>query len=83
MGVSGQGYSVTPWLRLSMTPLFTGISGPGVDFSQAEPQKDAFFPDFGSDLQQNGAFWRSKYSLKVAIKLKVLQFTFSALVNPI
>jgi hypothetical protein len=48
-----------------------------------EPQKHAFFSDFGSDLQQNGAFWRSKYFLKVAMKLKVLQFTFTALVEPV
>jgi hypothetical protein len=64
-----------------MTPRFTGISVSRVDCSQPEPQKRAFFSDFGSDLRQNGAFWRSKYFLKVAMKLKVLQFTFSALVN--
>ena len=56
-----------------------GISFPGVIFGQPEPQKNAFFPDFGSDLQENGAFWRSKYFLKVALKLKELQFTFSEL----
>jgi hypothetical protein len=33
------------------------------------------------DLQENGAFWRSKYFLKVALKLKELQFTFSELVG--
>ncbi len=38
--------------------------------------------DFGSDLQENGAFWRSKYFLKVAVKLKELLFTFSELARP-
>ena len=65
-----------------MTPLFTGISVCGVDFGLYERQKNAFFTDFGSDLQKNGAFWRSKYFLKVAMKLKELQFTFTALVYP-
>jgi hypothetical protein len=62
-----------------MTPRVTGIRVPGVEFSQTEPQKHAFLSDFGSDLRQNGAFWRSKYFLKVVLKLKVLQFTFSEL----
>jgi hypothetical protein len=79
LGVAGQDYSMTPWLPLSMTPLLTGISVPRVDYSQPEPQNHAFFSDFGSDLQQNGAFWRSKYFLKVVLKLKVHQFTFSEL----
>jgi hypothetical protein len=43
LGVSGQDYSLTPWLPLSMTPLFTGISVPGVNFSQPELQKMHFF----------------------------------------
>jgi hypothetical protein len=64
-----------------MTPRVTGIIVPGVEFSQAEPQKHAFFSDFGSDLRQNGAFWRLKCFLKVAMKLKELQFTFTELVN--
>jgi hypothetical protein len=55
---------------------------PGVEFSQTEPQKHAFLSDFGSDLQENGAFWRKVCFLKVAMKLKVLQFTFTALVPP-
>jgi hypothetical protein len=45
---------MTPWLPLSMTPLFTVISVLGVDFSQTEPQKHAFFTDFGSYLRQKG-----------------------------
>ena len=73
---------MTPRLPLSMTPLITGIRVPGVNFSQPEPPKNAFFSDFGSDLQQNGAFWRSKYFLKVVIKSKDLQFTFTELVCP-
>jgi hypothetical protein len=64
-----------------MTHLFSGINVPGVDFSQPEPQKNAFFTDFGSDLRQNGGFRGSKYFLKVVIKLKDLQFTFTALVG--
>ncbi len=62
-----------------MTPVFTWISVPGMNFSLAEPQKNAFFSDFGSELQENGGFWRSKCFLEVAVKLKVLQFTFSEL----
>ena len=58
------------------------INVPGVNFSQSEPQKSAFFSDFGSDLQENGAFWRSKYFLKVALKLKELQFTFTEQARP-
>ena len=80
--VPGQDYSLTPRLPLSMTPLFTGITVPGVDFGLQERRKNAFFTDFGSDLRQNGAFWRSKYFLKVAMKLKELQFTFTELVWP-
>jgi hypothetical protein len=66
-----------------MTPRFTGINVPGVEFSQTEPQKHAFFSDFGSDLRQNLAFSGSKYFLKVVLKLKVLQFTFTELVVPV
>ena len=65
-----------------MTPQFTGISVSGVDYSQTEPQKHAFFSDFGSDLRQNGGERGSKYFLKVVMKLKVLQFTFTALARP-
>ena len=72
---------MTPWLPLSMTPLFPGISVPGVDFSQTEPQKHAFFTDFGSDLREKRAFSGSKYFLKVSMKLKELQFTFTELVE--
>ena len=60
-----------------MTP---GLSVPGVNFSQAEPQKNAFslvFSDFGSDLQETACF------LEVAVKIKELQFTFSELVVPV
>ncbi len=67
---------------LSMTPLLSGLSVPRVDFSQLQPQKNAFFSDFGSDMRQNGGFRGSKYFLKVAVKLKDLQFTFSELVWP-
>jgi hypothetical protein len=35
-----------------MTPIFTGISVPGVDFSQFEPKKMRF----GRDLRQMRAF---------------------------
>ena len=66
-----------------MTPQFAGIIVPGVDFSLPEPQKHAIFTDFGSDLRKNGAFRRKVCSLEVAIKLKDLQFTFTALVNPV
>ena len=62
-----------------MTPVFTWISVPGVNFSLTEPQKNAFFSDFGSELQQNRAFSGSKCFLEVAVKLKELQFTFSEL----
>ena len=57
-----------------------GINVPGVNFGQPEPQKNAFFSDFGSELQQNRAFSGSKCFIEVAVKLKVLQFTFSDLV---
>ena len=63
-----------------MTPLFNGISVSGVDYSQPEPQKHAFFSDFGSDLRKIRAFPRKVCSLEVVMKLKVLQFTFSDLV---
>ena len=62
-----------------MTPRFTGINVPGVEFSQTEPQKHAFLSDFGSDLWQNGDFRRLVCSLEVVLKFKVLQFTFSEL----
>ena len=75
----GQGYCVTPRLPLSMTPLLTRIIVSRVDCSQPEPQKHAFFSDFGSDLRQNLGFTGLKYFLKVVLKLKVLQFTFSEL----
>ena len=51
-----------------------------MDFSQPEPQKHAFFTDFGSYLRQNGAFPAGPSFLKVAVNLKDLQFTFTALV---
>ena len=57
------------------------INLPGVNFGQPEPQKSAFFSDFGSDLRKIRAFSRKVCSLEVAVKLKVLQFTFSDLVN--
>ena len=63
-----------------MTPRFTGISVPRVSFSQLEPQKHAFFTDFGGDLRKIRAFSRKVCSLEVAVKLKVFQFTFSTLV---
>ena len=59
-----------------------GINVPGVNFGQLEPQKNAFFSHFGSDLQENGEFWRSKCFLEVAVKFKELQFTFSELARP-
>ena len=62
-----------------MTPQFAGIIVPGVDFSLLEPQKHAIFTDFGSDLWKNSAFQRKVCFLKVAVKLKDLQFTFSEL----
>ena len=65
-----------------MTPLFNGISVSVVDYSQLEPQKHAIFTDFGSDLRKIRAFPRKVCSLEVVMKLKVLQFTFSALVVP-
>ena len=52
----------------------------GVNFGQPEPQKNAFFSDFGSELRKIRAFSRKVCSLEVAVKLKDLQFTFSALV---
>jgi hypothetical protein len=63
LGVTGQGYSVTPWLPLSMTPLFTGIRVPGGDFSQPEPKKNAFSSDSGSDLREEGIFGQSVFSI--------------------
>ena len=65
-----------------MTPLFTWISVPGVNFSQPEPQKSSFFTDFGSDLRKNRAFQGKVCFLEVALKLKVLQLTLTALVVP-
>jgi hypothetical protein len=65
-----------------MTPQVARISVPGVNFSQLKPQKSTFFTDFGSDLQKNGAFWRKVCSLEVALKLKVLQLTFTAQARP-
>ena len=62
-----------------MTPLFSGISGLGVNFGLPDPQKKAFFTDFGSYLRKIRAFSRKVRSLEVAMKLKVLQFTFSSL----
>ena len=59
-----------------------GISVPRVDFCQPEPQKNAFFSVFGSELQQNRAFSGSKCFLEVAVKFKELQFTFSELARP-
>ena len=60
-----------------------GINLPRVNFGQPEPQTNAFFSDFGSELQENGKFWRSKCFLEVAVKFKELQFTFSELVGPV
>ena len=62
-----------------MTPLLSWISVFGVNFGLPDPQKNAFFTDFGSDLWQNRGFSGSKYFLKVVIKLKDLQFTFTEL----
>ena len=56
-----------------------GINVAGVNFSQPEPQKNAFFSDFGSDLRKIRAFSRIVRSLEVAVKLEELQFTFSEL----
>ena len=67
---------------LSMTPLLSGINFPGVNFSQPEPKKNAFFSDFGSDLRKIRAFSRMVCSLEVAVKFKELQFTFSELAMP-
>ena len=72
LGVSGQDYSMTLQPPLSMTPQFTGISVSGVDYCQPKPQKHAYFSDFERGLV---------CSLEVVLKLKVLQFTFTALVN--
>ena len=57
------------------------ISDPRVNFSQLEPQNHPFFSDFGSDLRKIRAFSRKVCSLEVAVKLKVLQLTFSSLVS--
>ena len=65
-----------------MTPRVTGISVPGVEFSQTEPQNHAFLSDFGSDLRKIRAFPGLVCSLEVVLKLKVLQFTFTELVGP-
>ena len=66
-----------------MTPQFAGINVPGVNFSHPEPQKHAIFTDCDCDLRKNSAFQRKVCSLEVAIKLKDLQFTFTALVEPV
>ena len=66
-----------------MTPSFSGIIVPGVEFSQTEPQKHAFLSGFGSDLRQIREFPGIVCFLKVALKLKVLQFTFTELVVPV
>ena len=55
----------------------------GVDFSQPKPQKQAIFRDFDSDLRKNRAVSRKVSSLEVAWNFKDLQFTFTALVNPV
>ena len=65
-----------------MTPQFAGINVPRVNLSHPEPQKQAIFSDFGSDLRQNGAFRGGLCSLEVVLKLKNLQFTFTPLVLP-
>ena len=63
-----------------MTPQFAGIIVPGVDFSLPEPQKQAFFTDFGSDLRKKRAFSRRVCSLEVRVNFQDLHFTFTALV---
>ena len=65
-----------------MTPLLTGISVPGVNSCQPELQKHAIFTDFGSDLRKIREFPGMVCFLKVVLKLKVLQFTFTELVTP-
>jgi hypothetical protein len=65
-----------------MTPLFTGISVPGVNFSQPEPQNISFFSDFDSELRKNGAFWGKVCSLEVVTNFEKLKFTFSSLALP-
>jgi hypothetical protein len=65
-----------------MTPQSAGISVPGVNFSQPEPQNISFFTDFDSDLRENGAFWGKVCSLEVATNFEKLRFTFSSLVGP-
>ena len=64
-----------------MTPQFSWIIVPGVDFSQLEPEKHAIFTDFGSDLREKRAFSRKVCSLEVATNFEELQFTFTALVG--
>jgi hypothetical protein len=75
--VAEQAYSMTPRLPLFMTPLFTWISVPGVNFSQLEPQKGSFL----KTLQKNGAFWRKVFSLEMVTNFKDLQFTFNVLLE--
>jgi hypothetical protein len=62
-----------------MTPQFTEIIVPGVNFSLPEPQKRAFFSDFDSEFWKNGAFQRKVCSLEVAVNLKDLHLIFTAL----
>jgi hypothetical protein len=66
-----------------MTLLFTGISVPGLNFSQPEPQNISFFTDFASDLRENGEFWGKVCSLEVVTNFEKLQLTFSLLVVPV
>jgi hypothetical protein len=66
-----------------MTPQFARIIVPGVNFSHLKPQKSSFFTDFGSDLRKNRAFRGKVCFLEVALKLKDLQFTFTAQVVPV
>jgi hypothetical protein len=59
-----------------------GLNVPGVNFSHPEPQKHAIFTDFDCDLWKNRAFQGKVCFLEVALKLKDLQFTFTAQVVP-
>jgi hypothetical protein len=63
-----------------MTPLFTWISVPRVNFSQPEPQNISFFTDFDSDLREKREFSGKVCSLEVATNFEKLQFTLSSLV---
>ena len=62
-----------------MTTQFAGINVPGVNFSQPEQKKEAFFTDYDSDLRENRAFPRRVCSLEVGVNFQDLQFTFSEL----